>query len=207
MRIVALADTHTQHRSVKVPEGDVLLFAGDGEFREPSDLIDFNEWLLELKFKHCIVIAGNHDFFCERYPNEVKNYLTNATYLKDEQCILPNGMVVWGSPMTKTFLNWAFMESEENLDRYHWNKIPKDISILLVHGPAYKHLDTASPLNIHLGSKTLAKRIEQLRIPYVIHGHIHGGYGIEKIKDTTYINCSVLDEGYKLVNKPSVIDV
>jgi len=29
MRIAALSDTHTQHRDVKVPGGDVLLFAGD----------------------------------------------------------------------------------------------------------------------------------------------------------------------------------
>ncbi len=27
MRIVAISDTHTQHRNVEVPDGDVLLFA------------------------------------------------------------------------------------------------------------------------------------------------------------------------------------
>ena len=58
-----------------------------------------------------------------------------------------------------------------------------------------------------LGSETLAKRIRALKIPYVIHGHIHGGYGIEKTEKTTYVNCSVLDEEYQLVNKPIVIDV
>ena len=36
---------------------------------------------------------------------------------------------------------------------------------------------------------------------------IHGGYGVEKTKDTTYINCSVLNEDYKLVNEPVVFDV
>ena len=48
MRIVAIGDTHTQHRNVKVPDGDVLLFAGDGEFRSALDLIDFNDWLSTL---------------------------------------------------------------------------------------------------------------------------------------------------------------
>lgn len=37
MRIVAISDTHTQHRKLKVHDGDVLLFAGDGEFRAASD--------------------------------------------------------------------------------------------------------------------------------------------------------------------------
>ena len=157
MRIVTLSDTHTQHRDVEVPEGDVLIFAGDGEFRSALDLIEFDNWLSGLDHEYIIVIAGNHDFFCERYPSEVKKYLTEAIYSRNEQYVLPNGMTVWGSPMTKTFLNWAFMESDENLGRYYWSKIPKDTDILLVHGPAYKHLDIARPGSGHLGSKTLAK--------------------------------------------------
>jgi len=207
MRIVAISDTHTQHNNVKVPDGDVLLFAGDGEFHSNVDLIKFNRWVSRLNHELIIVIAGNHDFFCEKHPNEVKGYLNKAIYLKDEQFELPNGKILWGSPMTKTFLNWAFMDTEENLDRYYWSKIPKNTDILLVHGPAYKHLDTVSSGEDHLGSKTLAKKIEELKIPYVVHGHIHGGYGIEKSEDTTFINCSLLDEDYQLVNKPVVIDV
>jgi len=110
MRIVAIGDTHTQHSNVKIPDGDVLLFAGDGEFRSAVDLIKFNRWLSCLKYGLIIVIAGNHDFFCERFPNEIERYLNEAIYLRDEQFELPNGMIIWGSPMTKTFLNWAFNE-------------------------------------------------------------------------------------------------
>jgi len=184
MRIVAIGDTHTKHRKLQIPDGDVLIFAGDGEFRSALDLIDFNDWLSELKHELIITIAGNHDFFCERCPNEIGKYLTEALYLRDEQYVLPNGMTLWGSPMTQTFLNWAFMESDENLDRYHWSKIPKDTDVLLVHGPAHGHLDIGQPQDGHLGSKALVNRIEKLKIPYVVHGHIHGSYGIEKTKDS-----------------------
>ena len=194
MRIVAIGDTHTKHRKLQVPDGDVLLFAGDGEFRSALDLIDFNNWLSELGHEIVIAIAGNHDFFCERFPNEVGKYL-------------PNGMALWASPMTMTFLNWAFMESDENLDRYHWSKIPKETNVLLTHGPALGHLDIGQPQDGHLGSKTLVNRIEKLKIPYVIHGHIHGSYGTKKTKDTTYVNCSVLNEEYNVVNQPIVLDV
>jgi len=207
MRIVAISDTHTQHNNIKVPDGDVLLFAGDGEFRSVSDLVNFNQWLSGLKHEHIIVIAGNHDFFCEKSPNETKTYLTEAVYLRDEQYELPNGMVLWGSPMTRTFMHWAFMDTEENLDRKYWSKIPKSADMLLVHGPAYGYLDTAVPGGPSLGSKTLAKRIRKLKIPYVVFGHIHGSYGVKKIGDTTHVNCSVLNEDYQLVNNPVVIDV
>ncbi len=99
------------------------------------------------------------------------------------------------------------MESDENLGLYYWSKIPKETNILLSHGPAFEHLDLARPGSEHLGSKTLAEKIEELKIPYVIHGHIHGGYAIEKTMNTTYINCSVLNEDYQLVNKPVVIEL
>lgn len=208
MRIVAISDTHTQHRKLKVPDGDVLLFAGDGEFRTARDLMDFNNWLSELEHDYIFVIAGNHDFFCERYPAQVNDHLMEAVYLKDSSFELDNGMTIWGSPMTKTFLDWAFMESEENLDRHYWSKIPKKTDILLTHGPAFGHLDVAHPnQKMNLGSETLARRIEELKIPYVFCGHIHGGYGIKQTKGTTYINCSVLDEDYQLVNEPVVIDI
>lgn len=207
MKIVTISDTHRQHRDVELPAGDVLVFAGDGEFLSDSDLINFNDWLSRLDYEQIIVIAGNHDFFCEKHPDEVKKHLTNAVYLRDEQYVLPNGLSVWGSPMTETFLNWAFMETDDNLEKNYWSKIPKDTGLLLVHGPAYKHLDVGCPGHGHLGSKTLAGKIEQLEIPYVVYGHIHGGYGIEKTDKTTYINCSVLDEDYQLVNKPIVIDL
>lgn len=207
MRIVAFGDTHTKHHDLKLPKGDVLIFAGDGEFRHVMDVIHFNDWLSGLKYELIVAIAGNHDFYCEKFPNQVKDYLTKAVYLKDEPYILPNKMTLWGSPMTRTFLNWAFMDSEENLERYYWSKIPKDADILLTHGPAFGHRDIAHPGGEHLGSKSLAKRIDRLKIPYVICGHIHGGYGVEKTKDTTYINCSVLNEDYKLVNQPVVFDV
>ena len=99
------------------------------------------------------------------------------------------------------------MESDENLGKYYWSKIPTDTDILLIHGPAYGYWDTAVPGGDHLGSRTLAEKVNELRVSYVIHGHIHGGYGKEKKNKTTYINCSVLNEEYQLVNKPIVIDV
>ena len=38
-----------------------------------------------------------------------------------------------------------------------------------------------------------------------IQGHIHEGYGYEKLGEKLLINASVLDRDYKLVNKPYIV--
>ena len=63
MRVICMSDTHGLHRNTKVPDGDVLVFAGDITSRGASyELVDFNEWLGELPHSHKIVVAGNHDW-------------------------------------------------------------------------------------------------------------------------------------------------
>jgi 3',5'-cyclic AMP phosphodiesterase CpdA len=48
MRIVAISDTHGSHRSLQIPDGDVLVHAGDctryGRLREIEDLR--KKWLM-----------------------------------------------------------------------------------------------------------------------------------------------------------------
>jgi len=63
MRLVCLSDTHGLHRRIeKVPDGDVLIRAGDclgqGTLANVEDLDD---WLGMLPHRHRLVIAGNHD--------------------------------------------------------------------------------------------------------------------------------------------------
>ena len=70
MEIICLSDTHELHRDVRVPDGDMLIYAGDITFfsKNPSVLTDFNDWLGELPHKYKVVIPGNHDRLLEQ-PN------------------------------------------------------------------------------------------------------------------------------------------
>ena len=49
VRIVCISDTHGQHTKLSVPDGDVLVHAGDftafGD--RPKEVVDFNQWLGE----------------------------------------------------------------------------------------------------------------------------------------------------------------
>ena len=63
MKIVCISDTHCQHRQIVIPNGDLLIHAGDflSTGWEADALIDFDDWLGELPHPHKVVIAGNHD--------------------------------------------------------------------------------------------------------------------------------------------------
>lgn len=64
MRIVALADTHSLHNSMKydIPNGDVFIHAGDfSRCGESKEIQEFNEFVGSLPHKHKLVIAGNHE--------------------------------------------------------------------------------------------------------------------------------------------------
>ena len=160
VRFVVVSDTHDhhfcqalghKHAAPVIPEGDVLIHAGDftSTGRE-IEVAQFNAWLATLPHTHKIVIAGNHDltFDLESYPQlwkrfhhthmldaaRIKGSLSNCTYLQDEECEV-EGIRIYGSPWQPRFCDWAF-----NLDRGQplqakWSKIPEGIDLLITHGP------------------------------------------------------------------------
>ena len=84
MKIICISDTHGQHENLIVPNGDLLIHAGDiTSTGDKEDLIKFNNWLGNLPHKYKIVIAGNHDFYYEIHPEETKKIFSNAIYLND----------------------------------------------------------------------------------------------------------------------------
>ena len=91
-----------------IPNGDLLIHAGDISSRGRLEEIEmFNDWMGSLPHRHKVVIAGNHDFFFEKFPKEAKRLITNADYLNDSG-ILIEGMRIWGSPVQPWFYDWAF---------------------------------------------------------------------------------------------------
>uniref|UniRef100_A0A6T9YJL5 Calcineurin-like phosphoesterase domain-containing protein n=1 Tax=Bigelowiella natans TaxID=227086 RepID=A0A6T9YJL5_BIGNA len=62
VRFVCISDTHNDHKRIKVPDGDVLLHAGDfTKFGTEKEIFEFNRWLGTLPHRHKIVVSGNHD--------------------------------------------------------------------------------------------------------------------------------------------------
>lgn len=79
--------------------------------------------------------------------------------------------------------------------------IPEETDVLITHGPPFGILDrTISGLEV--GCEDLLKTIKKLKPKFHLFGHIHEAYGEENGINTTFINGSLLDEHYNLVNAP-----
>ena len=208
VRIVCISDTHGQHAKLSVPDGDILIHAGDfSAFGDtPIEIIDFNLWLGTLPHRHKVVIAGNHDWMFERHPGVARDLLTNAIYLENSGTELV-GLKIWGSPVQPEFNNWAFNVARGAAIRRYWKMIPASTDVLVTHGPPYGILDTAHPTTAHLGCEELAEAVQQTRPRLHVFGHIHGGYGTAKANGTQFVNASVVDEAYHLVNAPQVFEI
>jgi predicted phosphohydrolase len=103
LRLVLLSDTHQLHREVEIPDGDILIHAGDFTMFSQSmnAITDFNTWLGELPHRHKILTFGNHEFFAEVDPSKC-SMLTNAVVLIDEGTEI-EGLRIWGSPVTPLY--------------------------------------------------------------------------------------------------------
>lgn len=208
MKITCFADTHRCIEGLNIPNADIVLCAGDFcNSGSMEDVIVFNSWFSHLPCKYKILVAGNHDVCFERDPSLATSLLDkNIIYLQDEG-IKIGGVKFYGSPWQLPFMNWAFNLPEEDLRR-KFEHIPKDVDVLITHSPPYGILDSVNGRE-HLGSKSLLKRVREAKPRYHVFGHIHDSYGkqINNTVGTTFINCSLLDEGYKFVNQPVVIEL
>lgn len=207
MDIVFISDTHCMHNKVSIPDGDILIhcgdFTGNGQINE---IASFDYWLKKLPHKHKICCAGNHDRLFERDPALAKSLLNNAKYVQDE-LIEVEGLSIYCSPYSPTFLHWAFMRNRGSDILERWKQIPEGIDILVTHGPPFSILDTVMVGSVNLGCVDLYNEVTS-RIKPKIHafGHIHFyGGTIETIQNIKFINASICTEEYKPTNKPVVI--
>lgn len=199
MRLVVISDTHGLHHRIEgLPDGDVLVHAGDfmNSGYDVQEILSFNRWLGEQSFKHRVVCGGNHDRYFEAAPHQARALLNNATYLENSGVMIDN-VTFWGSPYTPEFLNWAFMYSRGASAQRYWSQIPHNLDVLITHGPPFGVLDQTAPGEAHLGCEELLKAVEEKKPRVHLFGHIHGGAGIFQNEATHFVNAAYLNERYK----------
>lgn len=202
MNFVVISDTHGLHRELFLPEGDIIIHAGDFcHLGNEEHLYDFLEWYRELNFKYKILIAGNHDFFADREPEKFRHLLPRGIiYLNDSGIAIEN-FKFWGSPVQPDLSSMAFGKPRGEKMNEHWELIPDDIDILITHTPPFGILDKSSRGN-SLGCEYLLKKLYFLEPRIHIFGHIHASYGRLKIENTWYLNASNYNSQKGLVNPP-----
>jgi len=229
---VCISDTHSDHQSMHIPPGDVLIHAGDfTRYGLVSEVEEFNSWLGKLPHTHKIVIAGNHELSfdplkieecreymtqvgevadCSKTVTDIKSLLTNCIYLEDNQVEI-FGIKLYGSPWQPRYSDSAFsLNRGEELLRY-WEMVPTDTDILVTHSPplgvgdkCQKHNEDGStrPFGRSGCQDLIQQVVERIRPRFHIFGHVHEGYGMYKNKETTFINAASCNKKYQAVNKP-----
>jgi Icc-related predicted phosphoesterase len=230
MKILLLSDTHTKHRSVTLPEEkiDLVIHCGDAADsfdieKNTDEMLDFLQWYDSLPIKTKIFVPGNHDLSV--YRNKIKpdnwkgiNFLIDSyidvTY--DVGGVATDTLRIFGSPWTPIFSKreWGYTMSHEKLSNF-WNKTYVDCDILVTHGPPKGILDgvKVNPHVIELtGDKALFNKVTEAKPKLHIFGHIHDqgnifkNFGVRKIENTKFINCSLKIDSSDKMNKPIVLD-
>lgn len=205
MRIVCLSDTHGRHGGLDVPDGDVLLHAGDFTSRgEPHEIEAFDAFLARLPHRHKVVVAGNHDFLFQDEPAAARALLTHAEYLEDGEASI-EGLRVFGSPWQPWFGDWAFNLPRGPALAERWARVPERVDVLVTHGPPFGILDLVWNGKT-VGCEDLTRELARIAPRLHVFGHIHESYGIVRRGDTVFVNASVCDRAYRPVQPPIVLD-
>lgn len=216
MKVVCIADTHNFHHHVDVPDADILIHAGDFTLAGSlSEVLDFNDWLGTLNHTYKIVIAGNHDKCLGKNDTLGFKMITNGIYLQNSSIDI-EGIKIWGSPLTPAFKGMRegltfYADRDGNAMKRTWQGMPKKVDILVTHGPPLGILDYVEygpDKGLHVGDGMLADKVIQKKPKYHIFGHIHEAYGTFKADyGTKFINCSVVNASYNVINKPIEFEI
>jgi Icc-related predicted phosphoesterase len=229
MRIAAVSDLHGY--LPEIPTCDLLIVAGDicpdrfGRFsakeRPGLQATWFREtilpWLAAAPASQAILTWGNHDW-CGQSA-ELASYLRieaadrAAKIVVDSMVRVEAGgasITAWASPWSNQFMRWAFMKPPAQLAE-SYSRIPAGVDVLVSHQPPRgfgdRFVDVVTGKVEHLGSQELLAAIEQVGPRLVICGHIHSGHGRYIHAGVPIYNVSIVDEQYRQVFAPTVIDL
>ncbi len=213
MKIVCLSDTHNCNELIDVPNGDVLIHAGDATGRGTvAEIQEFNKWFSNLPHKYKIFVAGNHDWLFETNNFYAQTLLGKDIIYLQDSAVEIEGLKIYGSPWQPRFFDWAFnlMRGAEMAEK--WKLIPNDTEILITHGPPNGILDAVQREYFveNTGCEELIKKVEELSndsLKLHIFGHIHCGYGQTEKFGVTFVNASNCDEAYEPSQPPIVIEI
>ena len=227
IRIVLISDTHNRHRTLQLPEGDIIIHAGDFTNNgTEKEIKDFDSWLASLDYHHKILVPGNHDTGTEEKallrdgiqrgkqgePLEVTE-VTSATVLRGEM-VEVMGLKIFGLPDTLDPYNllwWAYRADTEEEMKERAAGISSGVDVLISHSPPWGVADTN-----HTGQKCGSQGLREIVLsendpPKLwAFGHIHecGGRAYRaKGSETVMVNAASSPLLGKGLRAPVVVDI
>uniref|UniRef100_A0A1I7V463 Metallophos domain-containing protein n=1 Tax=Caenorhabditis tropicalis TaxID=1561998 RepID=A0A1I7V463_9PELO len=215
LKVVCISDTHEQLHNVTVPDGDVLIHAGDFTNNgDENELIKFNEEMTRFPHKYKLVVAGNHELGfdhdedqSDRLDSDKGNgtangfeLLTNVTYLQDKHITI-DGIKFFGSSY-HPLRGFPFYRTRASQLKQCWEAVPNDTDVLITHTPPLGYLDQFG--EERWGCKDLLNKVEEVKPRYHIFGHVHERHGCISNGDTYFINAAQCNKGNQIQTRPFV---
>jgi len=144
--------------------------------------------------------CGKHDHLFEQEPGVARRLIpSNVNYL-EESGIEIGSLKIWGSPFNPYNHGSAFGRTEKEISD-HWDRIPEDSNIVVVHTPAYGVLDQNAS-GEHEGSKELLRKLVKVEPNYFVCGHAHRSHGHQYHEGIHFINAALSNDEFKIIHKP-----
>ncbi|CAD5126009.1 unnamed protein product [Dimorphilus gyrociliatus] len=226
-RVVIVSDTHGCHNKLlpSIPDGDIFIHAGDFIYYDDHSTKDFkgaclqvDEFFSKLTHKRKFIVFGNHDQpFCDIASDVIRDSLKNVECLLDEM-VEVDGLRIYGSPWTvrrESSSATSFTKQREDMKDV-WEKVPRDLDILVTHSPPYALLDGepegTTPCKIkcrdhpHLGCPHLRKAIlEDIKAKMHVFGHNHRSNGLYRYSKCKTLFCNAAID-MRMYGLPIVVD-
>jgi hypothetical protein len=137
-------------------------------------------------------------------PQAVRELHLPWTYLEDGGVEI-DGVSIWGTPWVPGLPRWAFSHDSSQA-KLTYSSIPKDIDILVTHGPPYGTADTVGPRfggPKCVGDTILKAELDRIAPKTVVCGHIHEAYGYYRRQNLYSV--SLCDDYYRPVQEPQIL--
>lgn len=210
MKVVCISDTHGITFPSDLPDGDVLIHAGDLSLSgQPHEIQQTLAWLRRFPHKYKIFIGGNHDnalaeFGCLFFEEQMRPYKdrTPLIYLCGSKTKVDD-LVFFGSaalPFNSIYRAGARAFMLDGTTSRHWNYAPV-CDVLITHGPPRGVLDGG------YGDPILENHVRMIKPKLHVFGHVHSSHGYATSKDTQFVNAAMLDAGYRPGPEPIVVEL
>ena len=210
MKIALMSDTHLLHRKFKIrlPEAEMVIHSGDATWEGKLDeLACFADWFRNLPYKKKIFVAGNHDAIFQQNRTLAQSMLGDGVIYLEDDLVEIDGLRIYGSPWQPAYGNLAFNLPRGNPLAQKWHKIPKNVDILVTHGPPLRMRDLTAE-GEHAGCGDLYEAVVRRVKPRLhVFGHVHNAYGIVAQGRTLFVNAAIAGMDHKPSHGVIVVEV
>jgi len=193
MRSIVVSDIHAKASTAELVNkaadkygADNILILGDVTHFGPVSFA--TEYISSLN-RPVYAIPGNCD------PREFPYAISKvAKDMHGRTVTIDNIKIVGLGGSNPTIFDTPFEISEEEIFS-SLDPISEGVTVLMVHAPAFGHLDTI-PSGMMVGSESIRAIVEKYKPKVVLSGHIHEARGIKECNGTLFLNPGSAKEGY-----------